>query len=181
MKALNPLALGLSALFLLAAHGLMAQTSAQPGPVKGPKMASDPNGTQGPIVTYRRGPVEVVPLSGAAEKLEGWADSTGRRAYGIVVPPGGKVTLRLRHAKAAYFQVKGIVTHNLGYKPDPCLSGEPKDCFNNATEHPVDVYFVVTDSGHWADPKAPYTLEITRSWKPGTEAPALKLRKHLTI
>lgn len=169
---------------LLLALGLLAAADAT---AQGAKPAATPVTVVRPtniatgLGSTAHGSVQVTAVNDGDASLQGWTQVGGARAYGIVVPPGGKVTARLRHARAGYFKVTHKVVHHLGYIPERCLSGDPMDCFNNATDHPIDVYFVVHDPDHQADEKSPYTLEFSRSWKPGSGNSTLKLRDQLSL
>ena len=177
MRNLTLLAFGLLAIADATAQG------AKPAPAAAPQPASVPTQPQGPggKVTSHRATVQVTAVADSDTTLQGWTQAGGLRAYGLIVPPGGKVSVRLRHAKAGYFHIGRRWVHNLGYVPEKCLSGAPMNCFNNATDKPIDVYFVVSDDGHWADEKSPYTLEFTRSWKPGADAGGVKVREQLKL
>ncbi|HJU83870.1 MAG TPA: hypothetical protein VJ600_06645 [Holophagaceae bacterium] len=177
------LALGLLQAADANAQGVKPAASPQSAPVVVQRNPQDPNATKGPgaRVTSHRATLQVTAVADTDATLQGWTQAGGQRAYGLIVPPGGKVTVRLRHAKAGYFHIGRKWVHNLGYIPERCLSGDPMNCFNNPTDKPIDVYFIVSDPSHWADEKAPFTLEFTRSWKPGADTGGVKLREQLKL
>ncbi len=108
-------------------------------------------------------PDEEKEMAGVSEFPAGW------KAYGMVVPPGGKLHVRLSHVNQGWFRL-AMVTKcgNLGpgMLQNLIPTGHPEVRYTNPTKETQAVYVIVDDPG-WMSSKAfPYFLTIDRDWDP---------------
>lgn len=125
-------------------------------------------------VMARSGFIPATPVAPDATEVKGVADfPAGWKAYALAVPPKGSVTLRLSHAKPAWFRM--ILSNKWGSREEGMLrpAGAPllgmlDRTYTNPSGSPKAIYFIVDDPGWWSSQAEPYTVAIERSWDPAT-------------
>ena len=121
----------------------------------------------------RVGPVAVLPVdesdslvSGRVLFPEGW------RAYGLLVPAGEKLHVRLTHPNEGWIRLMMIDRWGdiaLGMTQNLIPTGNPEVTFVNLEGRARAVY-VIVDDPHWMSVTSdPYALKIDRSWDPGAK------------
>lgn len=123
-------------------------------------------------VMSRAGYIPVTPLPADAASVQDVADfPAGWKAYALAVPPKGRVTLRVEHAKPAWFRL--ILSNKWGSREEGMLQppGEPRlgqteRTYMNPSNSPRAIYVVVDDPGWWSSKELPFTLRVERSWDP---------------
>lgn len=118
----------------------------------------------------RRGALPVVKVPEDAGSIQGvtWVPS-GWRAYGIPVPPGEKVHVRLKHPMEGWFRLQMVNqwgTLEQGMLQNLLNSGNPEVSYTNLFKAPRAVYIIVDDPAWISTKDQPFELVITRSWDP---------------
>ncbi|HJW08074.1 MAG TPA: hypothetical protein VJ483_00470 [Holophagaceae bacterium] len=118
-------------------------------------------------LSARRGFIPVTPFPTDQNEMQHYSMAApGWRAYGFLVPPGGKVRVDLEHPKPAWFRVFWIDKWG-SYRPGMMVKpGEPQALYENGTDEVQAVYAIADDPGHWSNEASPYTLKVQRSWDP---------------
>ena len=107
----------------------------------------------------------------------GWIPA-GWRAYGMVVPGHGEVTISLDHTKRAWFRL--IMCNKWSQLEQGMLQNvlhtfEPVVTYKNPSNEARSIYIVADDPTWWSHKDWPYKLTIKRNWDP-KQAPAEKLK-----
>ena len=115
----------------------------------------------------RSGFVPVMPFPDDATEFSHYAlFSSGWRAYGFLVPPGGTLRVDLQHAKPAWFRTYWCDKWG-EYRPGmKAKIGDPSALYENLETTVQAVYLIVDDPGNWSNEKDPYLLKVQRSWDP---------------
>ena len=115
----------------------------------------------------RSGYIPVTAFPGDQTVLQHFSQAaSGWRAYGFLVPPHGVLRVDLDHPKPAWFRVFWIDRWG-SYRPGMKIKpGEPQALYENPTNTVQAVYAIADDPGHWSSETSPYTLKVSRSWKP---------------
>ncbi len=118
-------------------------------------------------LSARSGFIPVTPFPTDQAEMQHFSmAAAGWRAYGFLVPPGGKVRVDLEHPKPAWFRVFWIDKWG-SYRPGMKIKpGEPQALYENLTDQVQAVYAIADDPGHWSNEADPYTLKVARSWDP---------------
>jgi len=131
-----------------------------------------------------RGPIKVAVVPDSLVNLKDWTGSSiGLKAYGVAVPPGGKIKVTLSQPpNNGYYNVGVWVVDNVGFIPDRCATGQgdPQDCFNNPGKKTVVCYFIVNDQELYGRENQPYTMVFEKSWEPGSvDTSKIKFREQI--
>jgi hypothetical protein len=107
----------------------------------------------------------VTSLTDVSETPAGW------KAYGVAIPPGGKLNVELSHPNLGWFRLMavrkdgtpgpGMLNAIAAYRPVAFTLANP-------TSEAGAVYIIVDDPGWMSSKDSPYTLTFTRSWDPAT-------------
>ena len=119
----------------------------------------------------RRGFVGVTPVPEGVNELNGASDfPAGWKAYGFVVPAGGKLHVRLHHTNEGWFRLAMVNKWgdlSAGMLQNLIPTGNPEVRYTNPSKEAQAVYVIVDDPG-WMSSKAyPFSLEVQRDWEPG--------------
>lgn len=119
----------------------------------------------------RQGFVPVMPVDESQQQLSDVSQfPAGWKSYGFVVPPGGKLHVRLHHPNEGWFRLAMMNKWgNLekGMLQNLIPTGNPEVSYTNHSDEVRAVYVLVDDPG-WMSSKAyPYFLDIQRDWQPG--------------
>jgi len=119
----------------------------------------------------RRGLVGVTPVPEDVNELNGASDyPAGWKAYGFVVPAGGKLHVRLHHTNEGWFRLAMVNKWgdlSAGMLQNLIPTGNPEVRYTNPSKEPQAVYVIVDDPG-WMSSKAyPFNLQVQRDWEPG--------------
>lgn len=117
----------------------------------------------------RVGFLPVIPVDASAESVvDHTHHPSGWKAYGIAVPPGGRLQVELQHSKIGWFRLSaldkwgqlgpGTLQATLAYKPVLLTVSNPK-------KEAEAIYVIVDDPGRWSI-KDPYKLVVRRDWDP---------------
>lgn len=121
----------------------------------------------------RRGSIQVHPIDETVGEFTDWAPyPAGWKAYGIAVPPGEKVHLRLRHPAEGWFSVRMMDKWGQlepGMLQNLIPTGNPEVSYKNLTDKPRAVYILVDDPGWMSSRDNSFRMEITRSWTPSAQ------------
>lgn len=121
----------------------------------------------------RRGFVPVVPVSDEVRELSGSADMpAGWKVYGFVVPPGGKLHVRLHHPNEGWFRLSMVNKWGdleAGMLQNIIYTGNPEARYTNPNKEARAVYVIVDDPGWMSSRAYPYQLAITKDWEPNRE------------
>ncbi len=114
--------------------------------------------------------VQVYTVPEDAGEVLGFSEmAAGRKAYLFTVPPGGTVDVALEHPRKAVLALTmATLAEWTGRRKSNWQDRAPlnaKQSFTNKGSAPEVVYFLVTDPRQVSNPKEPYTVKITRSWK----------------
>ncbi len=119
--------------------------------------------------------IQVYPIPDDADEVLGFSEmAAGRKAYLVIVPPGANVEVALEHPRKAVLALTMATLaewtgrRKTNWQDRATLNA--KQYFANKGSAPEEVYFLVTDPRQVSNPKEPYRVKITRSWK----APAAK-------
>jgi hypothetical protein len=118
----------------------------------------------------RTGSIPVTPVGDSVSRISDYAQfPAGWRAYGIAVPPGGRIQVELHHPKLAWFRLlavdkwgrpgPGMLQASIAYRPILVT-------LTNPGKEATAMYVIVDDPGWWSDQADPYTLTIRRDWDP---------------
>jgi len=117
----------------------------------------------------RRGAIPVVAVPADAAGIEGYSQfPAGWRAYGFLVPPEGKLHVRLHHPNEAWFNLKLLNKwggQEKGMVQTPAVTGNPEVTYTNPSPESKSVYVLVDDPGWMSGEKNRYTLSLDKSWK----------------
>ncbi len=107
----------------------------------------------------------VTSLTDVSETPAGW------KAYGVAIPPGGKLNVELSHPNLGWFRLMavrkdgtpgpGMLNAMAAYRPVAFTLA-------NVTSEAGAVYIIVDDPGWMSSKDSPYTLTFTRRWDPAT-------------
>lgn len=121
--------------------------------------------------------IPVVPFPDGSDHLEGTSIvGIGWRAYGLFVPPGGRVRATLNHPNKGWFSLYLVNKWGSRMEGTRRRLGEPELTYENGSTEVKAIYVVVDDPGLWATEGSPYTLTLNRSFDPKQVAvPELKI------
>jgi hypothetical protein len=143
-----------------------------------------PKAPRGPMVPHRRDPgaeagilgetrqgarkgpsIPALQLpAGSIRVTDKIPDMSGRRAYAIEVPAGGKVKVQVVEGRKAWFRVLAV---NAWGQEEPGLlqnripTGEPQATYENPTKETRTIYFIV-DTKDANMTGEPFTIDVTR-------------------
>jgi hypothetical protein len=119
----------------------------------------------------RRGSIPVTPVAeDVAELNDAAMFPSGLKAYGFVVPAGGKLHVRLNHGNLGWFRVAMVNKWGdlgAGMLQNLIPTGNPEVRYTNPTKEAQGVYVIVDDPGWMSSAAYPYTLQVQRDWEPG--------------
>ena len=114
--------------------------------------------------------IQVYPIPDDADEVLGFSEmAAGRKAYLVIVPPGANVEVALEHPRKAVLALTMATLaewtgrRKSNWQDRATLNA--KQYFANKGSAPEEVYFLVTDPRQVSNPKEPYRVKITRSWK----------------
>jgi hypothetical protein len=113
-------------------------------------------------------PVTAIPAD-ATEVTDYSFTPAGWMAYGIVVPPGETLDIKLEHPNRGWFRL--IMCNKWGYAVPGGLSSllpqhDPHLTYTNPGHTATAIYLIVDDPGWMSSEGSPYVLKLTRSWDP---------------
>lgn len=118
----------------------------------------------------RRGVITVTPVPHDALSLTDFTDHpAGWKAYGIAMPPGGKVAVEVKHHKLAWFRLMAVAADGrpgAGMLQSMSIYRPVAFTVENPHKEARAVYIIVDDPAWWSDKESPYTLEVKRDWDP---------------
>jgi hypothetical protein len=116
----------------------------------------------------RRGFIPVTAAKNYSKLLSWCYFPSGWWAYGFVVPPQGKLHVRLHHPNEGWFRLLMVdrwgESRRQGMLQNLIPTGNPEVSYTNPMAAPNTVYVIVDDPGWMSSEKNPYTLEVTRNW-----------------
>ncbi len=118
----------------------------------------------------RSGFIPVTPIGAGVTQLSDYAQfPAGWRAYGIAVPPGGRIQVSLHHPNLGWFRLMatnkwgqpgpGMLHASVAYRPVAMT-------LSNPGKEAEAIYVIVDDPGWMSSQNDPYTLTIRRDWDP---------------
>lgn len=118
----------------------------------------------------RSGFIPVTPIGAGVSLLSDFAQlPAGWRAYGIAVPPGGRIQVAINHPNLGWFRLMatnkwgqpgpGMLNASVAYRPVAMT-------LTNPGKQAEAIYVIVDDPGWMSSQKDPYTLTIRRDWDP---------------
>ena len=118
----------------------------------------------------RSGFIPVTPIGPGVSQLSDYAQfPAGWRAYGIAVPPGGRIAVSLHHPNLGWFRLMavnkwgqpgpGMLQASVAYRPVAMT-------LSNPGKEAEAIYVIVDDPGWMSSQNDPYTLTIRRDWDP---------------
>ena len=141
-----------------APRGPMVPHGPDPGAEPGLLGETRQGARQGPSIPALQLP------AGSVRVTDKIPDLSGRRAYAIEVPAGGKVKVHVVEGRKGWFRVLAV---NAWGRDEPGLlqnripTGEPQATYENPTKETRTVYFIVdTLDAHMTG--EPYTIDVTR-------------------
>lgn len=124
----------------------------------------------------RRAYLPISAVAESARQLTGVALSpAGWKAYSFVVPPSGKLHVRLHHPNEAWFRV--VMTNKWGGMSEGMLqnlipTGNPEATFLNPSKTEAQAIYVIVDDPGWMSSEArPFVIDVECSWQPGNFDP----------
>ncbi len=122
----------------------------------------------------RSGSIPVTPVADGTDAVTDRAEfPSGWRAYGIAIPPGGKLRVALDHPKLGWFRLMAV--NRLGMAGPGMLESIVKHqptsfTLTNPTTEAAAVYVIVDDPAWWSTSGSqgndPYVLHLQRDWDP---------------
>lgn len=115
----------------------------------------------------RKGFLPVTPVPDELKELIWVAEfPAGWRAYGIVMPPSGKLQVRPHHPNAALFRVN--MSNNWGTLEEGMLqnlipTGNPEAAYQNPSEKETRVVYVIVEDPGWMSSKVKSFLPSVRA------------------
>ena len=123
----------------------------------------------------RQGFVPVLPIEDSDSELTAHAlYPAGWLAYGIRVPAGEKIHLRLTHPNEGWFRLVMVDKWGRierGMLQNLIPTGNPEVTYFNLEKEARAVYVIVDDPGWMSITGGPFTVRIDRSWKPAPGRP----------
>lgn len=123
----------------------------------------------------RRGVIPVTPVTDDITDLNGVSVfPAGWRAYGFLVPVGGKLHVRLHHGNEGWFRLAMVNkwgTLGAGMLQNLIPTGNPEVRYANPSKEAQAVYVIVDDPGWMSSAAYPFNLEVQRNWEPGAVDP----------
>jgi hypothetical protein len=118
----------------------------------------------------RSGFIPVTPIGAGVSQLSDFAQfPAGWRAYGIAVPPGGRIQVAINHPNLGWFRLMatnkwgqpgpGMLHASVAYRPVAMT-------LTNPGKQAEAIYVIVDDPGWMSSHNDPYTLTIRRDWDP---------------
>lgn len=121
----------------------------------------------------RGGYLPVTEVAETLAEIQGVASfPAGWKAYGFLIPPSGKLHVRLHHPNEGWFRVtmsnkSGSLERGMLQNLVP--TGNPEATYlNPSTSEAKAVYVIVDDPGWMSSEAKPYKIAIDRSWQPGS-------------
>jgi hypothetical protein len=128
----------------------------------------------------RAGFIPVTPVDPSAEVIEDYAFwPAGWKAYGFVMPPGGRLQVEVEHTKLGWFRLMAVDkwgTPGPGMLQAAIAPHPVMITLTNPRKEASAVYVIVDDPGWWSSKEDPFRLLIRRDWDPArTDLSGVKL------